>query len=228
MTAPENTLGSFAAAIAAGATGLETDVHASSDGIAVLSHDPDLSRLGGRADAIGSLTLAELQSLDLGGGARFATLAELLAAQPEARVNIDLKDAPGVRAAAAAILGAGASDRVLVTSFDERRRREAMRLLPGVATSASARILLVALLAAKLGIGPIVRAALRDVDAVQVPERAIGLRITTARIVRAFQRAGVEVHVWTINSEADLRRLADLGVDGVVTDRTDVAAAVLL
>ncbi|CAN5255112.1 hypothetical protein BH09ACT1_BH09ACT1_25780 [soil metagenome] len=102
-----------------------------------------------------------------------------------------------------------------------------MRLLPGVATSASAGLVFLALVGAKLGIRPLVRFALRSVDAVQVPERALRLRITTPRMVHAFHQAGVEVHVWTINDAADVRRLVALGVDGVVTDRTDIAARVV-
>jgi glycerophosphoryl diester phosphodiesterase len=193
----------------------------------VLSHDPDLSRLTGRADPVSSFSLDELREIDLGGGARFATLAELLAAQPTALLNIDLKDAAAVAAAAEAIRDADAIGRVLVTSFDEKRRGEAMRLLPGVATSASARLVFLALLGAKLGIRPLVRLALRSVDAVQIPERALRLRITTPRMLRAFHRAEVEVHVWTINEAADVRRLVALGVDGIVTDRTDIAARVV-
>jgi glycerophosphoryl diester phosphodiesterase len=53
------------------------------------------------------------------------------------------------------------------------------------------------------------------------------LKVTTERMLRRFHAAGVEVHVWTINDPADMHRLLDLGVDGIVTDRADLAMSVL-
>ena len=84
-----------------------------------------------------------------------------------------------------------------------------------------------ALLAGKVGLSPVVRRALRGLVAVQVPEKAIGLRITTARMIRRLHDAGVEVHVWTINDPLRMSELLDLGVDGLVTDRADLALEVV-
>src|ERR1700712_4043685 len=83
LDAPENTLLSFARAVAVGATYVETDVHASADGIAVISHDPDLTRVAGRKVRVEQLTLAELHRIDLGHGQGFSSLAEALDAFPE-------------------------------------------------------------------------------------------------------------------------------------------------
>jgi glycerophosphoryl diester phosphodiesterase len=102
-----------------------------------------------------------------------------------------------------------------------------VRALPNVATSASAGRFLRALLAGKLGLDALVRSALAGVDAVQVPERALGLAVTTERFVAQLHAAGVEIHVWTINDAASMNRLLDLGVDGIVTDRTDIALQVV-
>ncbi len=202
-------------------------MHASSDGIAVICHDADLSRLAARSVAVGTLTFAELAAIDLGAGQRFVSLAEALAAFPEARFNIDVKDAGSIGPTAAAVSAAGASSRVLIGSFSERRRRETVRLLPGVASSASSSRFAVALLAAKLGLSPVVRWALAGLVAVQVPQRAGPVRITTPRVIAAMHRAGVEVHVWTVNDEAEMAELLDLGVDGLVTDRADLAIRLL-
>lgn len=122
-----------------------------------------------------------------------------------------------------AIVEAKAVDRVLVTSFSERRRRQAQQLLPEVATSASQAIVVRALAAQRLGLrGPLER-VLAPVVALQVPRRHRGIELVTERSVAAFRRAGVEVHVWTINDLAEMEELLEIGVDGIVTDRCDLA-----
>ena len=202
-------------------------MHASSDGIAVVAHDPDLRRIAGRDIRIDQLTFSELQKIDLGNDQTFCSLAQALDAFPETRFNIDVKSTAAAAPAAAAILSTRASWRVLVSSFDERRRLAALRDLPGVVSSSSARLFAVALLAGKLGLSAVVRRALRGLVAVQVPEKAIGLRVTTARMIRRLHDAGVEVHVWTVNDPVRMTELLDLGVDGIVTDRVDLALAVI-
>jgi glycerophosphoryl diester phosphodiesterase len=227
IEAPENTLLAFLRALNAGATHLETDVHASADGVAVISHDPDLSRTAGRPVEISRLTMAELRRVDLGHGQGYCSLTEALDTFPQARFNIDIKDADSALPAARAIRDARATDRVLITSFDERRRRAAADALPGVASSASVTSVLLAIAGAKLGITALVRRALRGLVAVQIPERRGLLRLVTARTVSVLHRAGVEIHVWTVNEPKQMTRLLDLGVDGLVTDRCDVLKALV-
>lgn len=227
VEAPENTLLAFAHALALGVDHLETDVHASRDGIAMIAHDPDLDRVAGIPGRIDERTAAELASIALGGDQGFATLAEALDAFPEARFNIDLKSADAVAPTVDAVRQLRAEHRVLLTSFSERRRAAALRLLPEVATSASAPRFAAALVAARIGAVPLVRAALSGVHAVQIPERALGGETTTPRLLRAFHAAGVEVHVWTINEPATMRALLARGVDGIVTDRADLAVEVV-
>lgn len=223
---PENTLDAFDAALVAGASHLETDVHSTRDGVAVLVHDPEVVDRGTRIP-IADLTWAELGAIDLGTGERVPTMAEALAAFPEGRFNIDIKDSRAVGPTADAVRAAGAVDRVLITSFSESRRRRAVQLLPGVATSSSSARFVAALAATKARITPGVRAALRGMDAVQVPERYAGIRVITPRSVSMLHDVGVEVHVWTVNDAASMRRLLALGVDGLVTDRTDIAVSVI-
>ncbi|HJX88377.1 MAG TPA: glycerophosphodiester phosphodiesterase [Gemmatimonadales bacterium] len=225
--APENTLLAFAQASALGIDYLETDVRASADGVAVLSHDADLARLTGRDALLRQLSAAELARIDLGNGQGFCTLADALDAFPGARFNIDIKSADAVDPTVRAILAAGATQRVLVGSFDDTRRLAAVARLPGVATSASARTFARAMVAASAGLGGPARRTLAAIDAVQIPEVRGGLRLVTRRSVRLLHNAGVEVHVWTVNEKSDMHRLLDLGVDGLVTDRPDLALAVL-
>lgn len=227
LDAPENTLLAFAHAVAAGAEYIETDVHASRDGVAVVAHDADLSRVAGRDLKVSQLTLAELRRIDLGAGQGFSSLVEALDAFPEMRFNIDVKAAAAVAPTIEAIERMRALPRVLVTSFDEGRRRAMATGLPGVATSASAQRFVTALVALRSGARHTAARALRGINAVQVPERALGIRVTTARMIELLHGAGVEVHIWTINSPERMAELLDLGVDGIVTDRADLALDVV-
>jgi glycerophosphoryl diester phosphodiesterase len=222
----ENTLPAFAAALALGASHVETDVHATRDGIAVISHDPDLERVAGASGRVSDRTLAELQRVPL-GSATFPSLAEALAAFPTARFNIDVKSEDAVEPTARAIQDAGAAGRVLVTSFSEQRRMGVVRRVPGVATSASAGRFARALVAGKLGLESVVRRELGAVGAVQVPEKALGLAVATPRFLAMLHDIGVEMHVWTINDAHTMHALLDRGVDGIVTDRTDLAISVI-
>ena len=226
-SAVENTLAAFAAALELGASHLETDVHASKDGVAVVSHDPDLARLVSQSGTVSGLNFSALRTLDLGGGSSFCSLAEALSTFPTARFNIDIKSADAVAPTIEAVIAADAVDRVLVTSFSGARRSRAVRGLPGVATSASAARFVIALLANRIGARAVVRAALSRVDAVQVPERALGLEVVTPGFVRTLHELGVELHVWTVNDAETMNRLLDAGVDGLITDRTDIAIDVL-
>jgi glycerophosphoryl diester phosphodiesterase len=227
VAAPENTFGSFSAAVALGITHIETDVHASKDGVAVISHDFVLDRVAARPGNVSDFTFAELQKMDLGQGFGFVSLAETLAEYPNTFFNIDVKAASACVPTAREIRGSRARDRVLVSSFSESRRRATLAGLPGVATSASGPVFAAALLAAKTGLTPLLRRVLARIDAVQIPERALGLSTITPAMIERFHDAGVEVHVWTINDADDMTRLLDVGVDGIVTDRPDVALAVI-
>ncbi|WP_405216543.1 glycerophosphodiester phosphodiesterase family protein [Agrococcus sp. Ld7] len=225
--APENTMMAFIAAVDAGATFLETDAHATADGVAVLAHDPALDRVAGRDVVIEETLWKDLAEIDLGQDEHVPGLREALLALPDARWNIDLKSDAAVVPAVRAVVEARAVDRVLLTSFSERRRRQAQQLLPEVATGASQRIVVQALAAQRLGLHGGLARILEPVAALQVPRRAKGVEIISERSVAAFQRAGVEVHVWTINDPREMQELLDLGVDGIVTDRVDLALPLL-
>ncbi|MGO4535285.1 glycerophosphodiester phosphodiesterase family protein [Leifsonia sp. 2MCAF36] len=227
IDAPENTLLAFARALSARATHLETDIHATADGVAVIAHDPELTRVAGRDVQVAHLTMPELRRIDLGHGQGFCSLAEALDAFPTARFNIDVKDARAAAPAVAAIRAARAVDRVLITSFSPERRRAVAEHLPGVASSPAVSEFLPVLAGAKLSISPLLRRSLRGFAAVQIPERRGPLRLVTRRTVDRIHAAGAEVHVWTVNDPGDMVRLLNLGVDGIVTDRCDVLRRVV-
>ena len=226
----ENSFAAVAAAHAAGCHYIESDCHLTSDGVVVLFHDPDLSRITGDPRPVSDVRAAELEALmaDRGG---LITLAQALDAFPAVRFNLDVK-APAA-ATPVGTMVAPHGDRVLITSFSDDRRREALaaasRAGPGIrpATSAGTRTLARVLAAVASRSDRLVRRALAGVDALQVPERQRRLRIVTPRLIAAAHRHDVEVHVWTVNDPAEMRRLVDLGVDGIVTDRADVALETL-
>ena len=224
LDAPENSLLAFVAALSNGATHLETDVHVTRDGVAVLSHDPDLSVFG-RPERINTLTLTELRRLRLPTGQVVPTLSEALDTFTEAPFNIDVKADAATGATIRAIRDNRATHRVLITSFSETRRRTTVAGLPGVATSPSSAEFARVLAAASVNSQALTRRLLHGFAAVQVPERAGKLRIVSPRFVRLMHRLGVEVHVWTVNDVVTMDRLLDLGVDGIVTDRCDLLAA---
>lgn len=226
LTVAENTLPAFEAAIAAGADFVESDIHATADGVAVLAHDANLSRLAGQPIVIADTPWERLRTIDV-GGATLPSLAEALTALPTTRFNLDLKAEAALAPTVAAILETDALDRVLITSFTGARRRRATARLPAVAASAGPGELVAAHLAGIIGAHGIARWFLRHVDAVQIPERGGPFRLDSRRSIAAFHRAGVEVHFWTINDPARMRELIELGADGIVTDRADLAVAAL-
>lgn len=225
--APENTLLAFAKALALGVTYIETDVHESSDGVAIISHDDTLDRVAGRKVRVDHLTASELRRVDLGSGQNFPTLQEALDAFPDARFNIDVKSSGAVGPTIKAVQSMNAIGRVLVSSFSERRQRATVKGLPGVATSASMPAMARVLSASKLGAARPTGSMLAKYDAIQVPERWKGVRVISPRLIQRAHDAGVEVHVWTVNETDDMHRLLDLGVDGLVTDRADLAMQVI-
>lgn len=227
LEAPENSMVAFAAAVAEGADYLETDVHASRDGIAVVSHDPTLERTAGLDVEVRSFLWSELRDVDLGDDQTIPRLDDVLRAFPDTRFNIDLKSDDVVEPAVHAVRSAGAVDRVLLTSFDEGGRRRAAALLPGVATSACRSTVIRAIIASLLGSSALMRFVLRNVVALQVPLRHGPIKVLTPRMIRLVHKAGREVHVWTINDARVMHKLLDSGVDGIVTDRIDRALEVL-
>lgn len=220
--APENTLSAFQAAVDAGVTFIETDVVGSRDRVAMISHDTILDRVSDRSGRVGDLTAEELAAVDLGGEG-FITLAQALEQFPDTRFNIDVKDATAIDSVVGAVRDADALDRVLLTSFSAARRRAVTARIPGAASSASASEFLVLSTLIRLGFIP----PLPRIHALQIPEKANGMTLVTEQLVDRYHRAGLEVHVWTVNDESTMRRLLAIGVDGIVTDRADIALGVV-
>ncbi|MDQ6686532.1 MAG: glycerophosphodiester phosphodiesterase [Actinomycetota bacterium] len=227
LTGVENSLFAFQHAVALGYRYLETDVHASKDGVLYSCHDEALDRVTGYKGRIPQLTSAQVDSARIGGTHVVPTMASLFEALPECRFNIDIKTASAIEPLAALVRSTGAQDRVLVASFSRASLNRFRRLTDGlVATSAAPAEVALFMLAPT---GELARRLTGDrVAALQVPPYRHGLPVVTRSFVRRAHRAGVPVHVWTINDAARMHRLLDLGVDGLITDRTDVLKEVLV
>lgn len=228
VDAPENTMLAFELAVRAGADYIETDVHVSADGVAVIAHDPTLKRVAiGRVDRVADLSAHELRRVDLGEGQRVATLEEALHAFSRTRFNIDVKTDAAIESTVEVVRRADAADRVLLTAFSDARRRRLAAMVPGVATSAGRASVLRARAASVTRNAPLLRRAVAGAHALQIPERVGRMRLLSPGLIDTAHAAGIEVHVWTVNDEPDMRRLLALGVDGIVTDRADLALRVI-
>jgi len=222
----ENTLTAFEHAVELGYRYLETDVHATRDGVLLAFHDAVLDRVTSHTGSIAETGFDELTEVVVGEREQIPTLASLLERFPDSCFNIDIKAANAVAPLAALVQRTGAHDRVCVGSFSERRMRAFRRAMDRpVATAHGPATVVVA------RFGPAAVAARLPQGsgrAFQVPPRRGAVRVVTEEFVARAHAAGQPVHVWTIDDPVEMHALLDLGVDGMMTDRTDLLRDVLV
>jgi glycerophosphoryl diester phosphodiesterase len=221
----ENTLAAFRHAVALGYRHLETDVHVTRDGVLLAFHDTVLDRVTDRVGAISTTSYAQVQEALIGGRERVPTLAALFDAFPDVRFNIDLKSDGAVDALVAFLDERRAWDRVVVGSFSVRRMR-AFRTRTRGRVATSAHPLEVAAYVA-VPSARVLRRVVTGPRVLQVPHRRGRLVVASAGLVRRAHANGLDVHVWTIDDPAEMHALVDRGVDGLMTDRTDILRDVL-
>jgi glycerophosphoryl diester phosphodiesterase len=231
--APENTLAAFDRGVAAGADGIELDVHLSADGVPVVIHDGTLERTTGDAGKVTARTAAELARIDAGyrfsdgtafpfrgQGIGIPTLREVLSRYPDSRVIIEMKmDTPQLgEAVAAEVRRAGAVERVCVAGYGARSAAAARAALPEMACSASQPEVKIALYRTWA------RWPARRVryGGYQIPETSGRLRVVSPRFIRYAHAAGLRVHIWTVDEDAVALRLFGWGVDGLISNRPDL------
>jgi glycerophosphoryl diester phosphodiesterase len=240
--APENTIEAFRLAVEAGAGGLELDVHMTRDGHIVVIHDATVNRTTSGSGAVSEMTLHELRKLDAGHnfrpdggptrpyrgrGVRVPTLGEVLEEFPGVAVNIDIKaGTPGIEETVFGVLReANALRRAIVVSTPHATVKRFRKVSGGhVSTGGSKWEIGIFYLLSRLRLERLVRPAY---DALQVPLRHRGILVVTPRFVRAAHARGVRVDAWIINQADEMRRLLDLGVDVIMTDRPGTLAEVL-
>lgn len=251
---PENTLQAFRGAVAAGATALELDVHATADGHVVVCHDATVDRTTDGSGAIAELPLERLRALNAGHrfvpghGAeatapdgpypcrgvadddlRVPTLDEVLAAFPGILLTMELKAGPPGASSLAEPLAAllerhGRGDDVIVSAADQPVIDDFRACAPTVPTGTTAEEITAFWSVRDL---PVVAPGTRPPVALQVPVTYQGVTVVSEGFVADAHEAGLAVHAWTVNEPAEMERLVDMGVDGIMSDRPDLLVEVL-
>lgn len=235
---PENTIAAFDLGIAAGADGLELDVHLSADGIAVVCHDDTLDRTTSGSGPVRARTAAELAAIDAGcrftdghgsqpfreRGVGVPALRDVLRRFPGIPIIVEMKvdSAAMGQAVVDDIRAAGANDRVCAAGYGQRSIDAVRAALPEIATSASHPEARLAVYRSIAG-WPVRRPPYATY---QVPEQAGLIRVVSPRFIRHAHHAGLRVQVWTVDEQADMERLLGWGVDGLISNRPDLAVRV--
>lgn len=235
---PENTLLAFDHGLLVGADGLEFDVQLSRDGVVVVYHDATLERTTNGIGSVAEYSADALGQLDAAfhfrgiGGERFMgrghgipRLGQVLARYPAVPLIIELKgrDPELGRRAAAEVLAAGALDRVWFGGFSRTALRAVREVAPDARISGAREEVRWFLYRSWFGLAP----TRTSFQAFQVPEMAGRTRVVSPRFVEAARRAGLPVQVWTVDRPADMERLLGWGVEGLISDRPDLAAQVI-
>ncbi len=232
---PENTLEAFVYSARMGVDVLELDIHSTSDGTLVVMHDAAVDRTTDGRGRVNELTLEAVKKLDAGylfspdGGQTFPfrgqkitvpTLREIFDALPEVTFNIEPKQhTPSIIVPLCALIRERKMvDKTIVGSFNQTTIDDFRRECPEVATSASPSEVSRFLALSKAGLGD---SYSPPMQALQVPENLSNLQVVSKEFVGAAHRRNLKVHVWTINETADMQRLIEMGVDGIMTDYPD-------
>lgn len=234
--APENTMPSYALALALGADVLELDVHASCDGEIVVMHDPTLERTTNGEGEVRAHTWAQLRDLDggyqftrdgrdfpyRGQGVRIPTLVEVLRAFPGVPCNIEVKQGePAIAAEVVRIIEReGARERILLAAEHDSIMAEIRALNSGIPTSFPVGEVVDFMNRAREGMWEGYRPA---GCALQIPPRFNDIVLVSTETVAAAHRYDLEMHVWTINQRDEMDELLAVGIDGIMSDLPGMA-----
>lgn len=221
---PENTLPAFAGAVELGYRYVETDVHVTADGVLLAFHDDHLDRVTDRVGEIAAMPWREVRGARVDGREPIPLLEDLLGTWPELRVNIDPKHDECIDALVEVVRRTGSIDRVCIGSFSDRRLaalrgRLGDRLCTSLGPRGTARL---------RGASWHLPAGQLSAGCAQVPTTIKGVTLVDERFLAAAHDRSLQVHVWTIDDPAEMHRLLDLGVDGIMTDRPGVLRDVLI
>ncbi|TQN43024.1 glycerophosphoryl diester phosphodiesterase [Blastococcus colisei] len=214
----ENTMPAFQACVDLGYRYLETDVRVTADGVLVVFHDATLERVTDRTGRVENLPWSEVSQARIGGREAILRLEDLLGAWPDIRFNLDIKAAGVLAPLVRTVRRMDVADRICLGSFSDARIAAARRLFgPSVCTSLGPR----GVAALRLSSYSPKAAGLVRIQAgcAQVPLQLGGRALVDERFIAAAHARGLQVHVWTVDTQAEATRMLDLGVDGIMTDR---------
>lgn len=221
----ENTWPAFERAVELGYRFIETDAQVTSDGVLIAFHDDTLDRITDRTGRVSDLPWSQVSSARTSpGGHELVRLDELLERWPDVRFNIDVKSGEALEPTRALIERLGRHDTVCLASFSDvivRKLRRDDRVCTNVGRIATAIIRIASFL-------PVRPPVLFGGDAAQVPVKQWFVPIADRRFIAACHRAGLQVHVWTVDDAEEMHRLLDLGADGIISDRPSVLRDVLI
>ncbi len=231
---PENTLLAFEKAEALGVDVLEMDLRVSLDGVIVAMHDRTVRRTTDGTGRVASMAFAEIRKLDAGyrfedsasqfpyrgQGITVPSFEEVLARFPKSRLNVEMKDFTSDQAVGLCrqIERHQAANRVLVASFGHPAMAAFRKACPSVATSATLREGLTLYHLQRLRLASLYRS---PAVAIQSPENLGGKSFIEPRLIELAESYNIRIQVWTVNGEADMKRLLDMGVQGILTDYPD-------
>ena len=216
--APENTLPAFEHAVQLGYRYLETDVHATADGVLVAFHDDRLDRVTDMQGRIDELPWSEVSRARVDGREPIPLLEDVLGTWPEVRVNIDPKADSSVDPLIETLRRTGSIDRVCIGAFSDDRIDRVRAGLGDRLCTGMGPDELVGLIRAFQGEEVTFRS-----QAAQIPPvDPKGRPLATPELIEVAHRHGIVVHVWTIDDPDEMGRLLDIGVDGIMTDRPAV------
>ncbi len=209
---PENTLRAFRLAEELGADGLELDLRVTADHQLVVIHDVTVGRTTNGFGPVRTRVLADLQRLDAGMGERVPTFEEVIA-HTTLPIQAELKTREAARYLVPMLSRDQVRNRVRPIAFEPRVLRHIKAQVPGVD---------VGLVATRASIRMVDRAQWAGVSLVSLAAASVN-----RESVALCREANLKVSVWTVDDPAEMRRLIQLGVDAIVTNRPDVLAQVI-
>ena len=239
--APENTLEAFRKSSKLGVDVLELDVHFTSDGKLVVIHDRSVDRTTNGSGLVKDLDFAGIRKLDAGfrwtadggktypfrgKGVKVPTLREVFEEFPDAKINVEAKvQTPSpVEPICSLIREFDRVDKTVVASFSDNVLEGFRSNCKGVATSASPSESTNFLAMYKIGLSENFSARMQ---ALQLPKRVFGIEVISREFLRAARERNLQLHVWTVNKREDMKRLIEIGADGIMTDRPDELLALI-
>jgi glycerophosphoryl diester phosphodiesterase len=209
---PENTLEGFSQAWIDGIRNFETDIHCTSDGVLVLAHDSDISRLTGQKKEIKDISWQELQEHKIDGEFNWTTLDELHSQYDRVQISVDIKSNHALEPFLQWAEGKDLSN-YIVGSFSAERVNRVRQVFPMLTTALTSQESLFS----AAGLGRLLpgHSAKR---VAMVPPRFKGIKILTRAFIDFCSVQSIDINVWTINSDKELNKIRHLPISGIITD----------